>query len=93
MSSAALAASLMAARAGPATAAGVRSRVTTTFYVAPPTGRSRSLPIAGRPPYTDVNAAVAAAMPGDTVVVCPGTYNGFLTIRRAQGSADDHDRC
>jgi parallel beta-helix repeat protein len=80
LTSAGLAAGLVATAAGPATGAGVKPNVTTTLYVAPATGRS-TLP-AGCPsaPFSDINAAIAAATPNDTVVVCPGTYTGYLTI-------------
>ena len=37
----------------------------------------------GNAPYPTINAAVTAANPGDTVVVCPGTYTEDVVINKA----------
>ena len=48
--------------------------------------------------YSTISAAVAAASAGDTIVVCPGTYNELvpvsktLTIRGAQAGVDARSR-
>ncbi|MGO8724656.1 MAG: nitrous oxide reductase family maturation protein NosD [Acidimicrobiales bacterium] len=52
----------------------------TTLYVAPTTGRYALSIRCQRAAYTDINAAIEAAVAGDTVVVCPGTYTGSVSI-------------
>jgi len=41
-------------------------------------GNASSLPCTGT--YSTISAAVAVASPGDTIQVCPGTYNESVTI-------------
>jgi hypothetical protein len=38
---------------------------------------------AATPAYSTIQSAVDAAVPGDTIVVCPGTYNESVTINTA----------
>ena len=79
LSSAALAAGLVTIAVRPAAAA-PKPHVPATLYVAPPTGRSSLPPVCQTAPYTDINAAIAATVAGDRVVVCPGTYTGSATV-------------
>src|SRR5947207_6412273 len=59
-------------------------------------GNASSLPCTGT--YSTISAAVAAALPGDTIQVCPGTYNELvqvnktLTILGAQSGVDARTR-
>jgi nitrous oxidase accessory protein NosD len=41
-------------------------------------GNATSLPCTGT--YATISSAIAAASPGDTIQVCPGTYNESVTI-------------
>ena len=50
---------------------------TTTLYVAPSGSGGGSC---STPDYNTIQAAVTAASPGDTIVVCPGTYSEQVTI-------------
>src|ERR1035438_7333328 len=80
LSSVAVAVGLMTMVGGHASAS-VKPRVaTTTLWVAPATGRSTLPAGCQTAAYTDINAAISAAVAGDTVVVCPGTYTGSVTI-------------
>jgi nitrous oxidase accessory protein NosD len=63
----------------PAVAA-LKPRLAKTLWVAPSTGRATLSKVCRTAAYDDVNAAISAAMPGDNVEVCPGTYTGSVTI-------------
>ena len=81
LASAGLAAGLVAgatATAIPASA-GV-ARKLADLYVAPPTERSDLSPACKTAGFTDINDAVSQAIAGETVVVCPGTYTGSVSI-------------
>src|SRR5207237_2179540 len=40
--------------------------------------------------YTSINAAVAAAQPGDTIHVCAGTYHESVTVNKTLTFVADH---
>ena len=55
--------------------------VVTTWYVAPsPTGTGTSGGSCSAPGFNDINLAIAAAHPGDTIFVCAGTYQEQVTV-------------
>jgi parallel beta-helix repeat protein len=64
---------------GPAAGA-VKPHAPAALYVAPPVGRSGLPAGCQTAAYTDVNSAIQAAVAGDTVIVCPGTYAGGVSI-------------
>jgi hypothetical protein len=51
-----------------------------TLYVAPAAGRTTLPTGCQAAAFTDINAAISAAVAGDNVIVCPGTYSGSVTI-------------
>jgi hypothetical protein len=75
----ALAAGLISTSGGSALAA-LKPHATASLWVAPATGRTTLSAACQTAAYTDINAAISAALPGDTVVVCPGTYTRSVTI-------------
>lgn len=64
---------------GPATGA-IKPHAPALLYVAPATSRATLSPRCQNAPYIDINAAIDTAVAGDTIVVCPGTYTGFMPI-------------
>ncbi len=64
----------MTAAAGPAAAGTGGGGPARTLVVAHRGHRRRTRRAGATAPYTTIGAAVAAAKPGDTVLVCPGTY-------------------
>jgi hypothetical protein len=74
-----LVAGLIAAIGNPA-GAGEKPRATGTLYVAPLKGRAKLTAVCASAKFHNINAAIKAAAPGDTVAVCPGTYRGSASI-------------
>ena len=47
--------------------------------------------LSGRPLHTSISAAVAAASPGETILVCAGTYNENVTVTKADLTLQGQD--
>ncbi len=70
---------LVAAIGNPA-GAGEKPRAASTLYVAPLKGRAKLTAVCATAKFYNINAAIKAASPGDTVAVCPGTYRGSASL-------------
>ena len=78
----ALAAGLLAVGVAGAAAAHAGSGSSYTYYVSP-WGQSRDSDYScDTAAHSSINAAVAAASPGDTVVVCGGIYHEEVVVRK-----------
>jgi hypothetical protein len=64
---------------GPA-GASAKPHAVTTIYVAPKHGRAKLSGGCKTAAYSQINPAIKAANPGDTVEVCAGTYTGSSSI-------------
>jgi nitrous oxidase accessory protein NosD len=57
------------------------SAATTTIYVSPKAAAGAAGTSCTTAAYSSINAALEKAVPGDTVVACPGTYREDVVIR------------
>jgi hypothetical protein len=80
LSSGMLAIGLLSIAGSPA-GASVKPHAAKTLYVAPKTGRSKLPGGCKTAAYSQINAAIKKAAPGDTIVVCAGTYTGSATLK------------